>query len=175
MAPFPRYGSPNKANSYLVHGAALGTDEVAATRENLKWNYEPFEIPQEVYDHMSAVSKGAELESAWDKTMGEYAEKYPEDAAEFKQLISGELPEGWADVLPTAKSDTAGNATRIHSQTMLNTLAPVLPGTQVSPSRQAQDRASRLLSQALELLFCFCPCLVPSRAAHLHRSDRWIR
>lgn len=44
------YGSPNKANSYAVHGAALGDKEVAATRENLGWPYAPFEIPAEVYE-----------------------------------------------------------------------------------------------------------------------------
>ncbi|CAI7851828.1 unnamed protein product, partial [Closterium sp. NIES-54] len=43
------YGSPNKANSYAVHGAALGASEVTATRENLNWPYAPFEVPAEVY------------------------------------------------------------------------------------------------------------------------------
>lgn len=42
------YGSPNKANSYSVHGAALGSKEVDATRANLDWNYEPFFVPEEV-------------------------------------------------------------------------------------------------------------------------------
>jgi len=31
------YGSPNKANSYSVHGAALWAKEVDATRQNLGW------------------------------------------------------------------------------------------------------------------------------------------
>ena len=39
------YGSPNKVNTYGVHGAALGKDEVKLTRENLGWNYSEFEIP----------------------------------------------------------------------------------------------------------------------------------
>jgi transketolase len=42
------FGSPNKANSYAVHGAALGSKEVDATRANLDWNYEPFFVPEEV-------------------------------------------------------------------------------------------------------------------------------
>ena len=42
------YGSPNKANSYSVHGAALGEKEVEATRNNLGWPYEPFKVPDEV-------------------------------------------------------------------------------------------------------------------------------
>lgn len=42
------FGSPNKANSYSVHGAALGAKEVAATRENLGWPHEPFHVPEDV-------------------------------------------------------------------------------------------------------------------------------
>ena len=42
------FGSPNKANSYSVHGAALGGKEVEATRQNLGWPYEPFHVPDEV-------------------------------------------------------------------------------------------------------------------------------
>lgn len=42
------YGSPNKADTHDVHGAPLGPEETAATRENLKWPYGEFEVPQEV-------------------------------------------------------------------------------------------------------------------------------
>lgn len=42
------YGSPNKANSYSVHGSALGPKEVDATRKNLGWPHEPFHVPDDV-------------------------------------------------------------------------------------------------------------------------------
>jgi hypothetical protein len=42
------YGSPNKADTHDVHGAPLGPEETAATRENLKWPYGEFEVPKEV-------------------------------------------------------------------------------------------------------------------------------
>lgn len=42
------FGSPNKANSYSVHGSALGAKEVEATRNNLGWPYEPFHLPEDV-------------------------------------------------------------------------------------------------------------------------------
>jgi transketolase len=122
------YGSPNKSNSHAVHGAALGTSEVAATRENLKWEHEPFHVPQGVYDMMNKAEAGAAHEAEWDAKMVEYTSKYPEEAAEFKQLISQELPAGWEDALPTFTPEDKGDATRNHSQTMLNALAPVLPG-----------------------------------------------
>merc|ERR1719387_107701 len=122
------YGSPNKADTHDVHGAALGGDEVAATRENLKWQYPEFEVPAEVYDAMDNSARGAAVEAAWNATFEEYSSKYPEEAAEFKQLMTGELPAGWADALPAFTPEDKGVATRIHSQTMLNALASVLPG-----------------------------------------------
>ena len=124
------YGSPNKADSHDVHGAALGPDEVAATRANLKWDYAPFEVPDDVYSAMrdSSRAKGASVEAAWQAGLEEYAAKYPEEAAEFKQLTSGELPAGWESALPSFTPEDKGVATRIHSQTMLNALAPALPG-----------------------------------------------
>jgi len=123
------YGSPNKANSHDVHGAALGADEVAATRANLKWDYAPFEVPEDVYTNMkSAQAKGEAAQAEFNKTLEAYTAKYPEEAAEFKGLINNELPAGWEKALPTYTSEDKGIATRLHSQTMLNALAPVLPG-----------------------------------------------
>jgi len=64
------YGSPKKANTAGVHGAALGGDEVDATRKNLGWNYEPFVVPQDAYDHFKkAGEKGADLEAQWNETL----------------------------------------------------------------------------------------------------------
>lgn len=47
------FGSPNKANSYSVHGSALGAKEVEATRSNLGWPYEPFHVPEDVKRYYS--------------------------------------------------------------------------------------------------------------------------
>ena len=62
------------------------------------------------------------------QTLEEYSSKYPEEAEEFKTLINGVLPDGWDDELPTFTEKDKPLATRLHSQTMLNALAPVLPG-----------------------------------------------
>ncbi|CAI5971619.1 unnamed protein product [Closterium sp. NIES-65] len=123
------YGSPNKANSYAVHGAALGASEVTATRENLNWPYAPFEVPAEVYEHThKKIEEGAKLEANWNALLAKYENEYPTEAAQFKQLISLELPEGWEKALPTYTPDMPGDATRNLSQVMLNALADVLPG-----------------------------------------------
>ncbi|PPR90254.1 hypothetical protein GOBAR_AA30424 [Gossypium barbadense] len=95
------YGSPNKANSYSVHGSALGAKEVDATRKNLVWPHEPFHVPEDVKGHWSRlVQQGAALEAEWNAKFAEYEKKYKDEAAELKLIITGELPAGWEKALP---------------------------------------------------------------------------
>ncbi|GJV70150.1 transketolase, chloroplastic [Tanacetum coccineum] len=132
------FGSPNKANSYSVHGAALGAKEVDATRQNLGWPYDPFHVPDDVTAgvEMGGAARlcnrskwvGASLEAEWNAKFAEYQKKYAEEAVEFKSIIDGVLPVGWEKALPTYTLETSGDATRNLSQTMLNALASVLPG-----------------------------------------------
>lgn len=124
------YGSPNKADSHDSHGAALGLDEVAATREYLGWKYEPFEVPSNVLDHFrEKVADGAAVEAEWNKTFETYKSKYPELAAQFEKLVlKGELPDGVEEALSEAAMGMdSAKATRQLSQSMLNVLAPILP------------------------------------------------
>jgi transketolase len=122
------YGSPNKANSADAHGAALGADEVKATRENLGWQYSEFEVPQDALNHYrKAVERGAQLESEWNQTFADYKAKYGEEAAEFERWLSGKLPEGWEKALPTYTPEDKALATRKNSEIVLNALAKVLP------------------------------------------------
>ena len=123
------YGSPNKADSHDVHGAPLGKDETAATRANLKWPYGEFEVPKAAYDVFGEVAKrGQAKKAAWEKTMAAYKTKYPAEAAELASLLSNKLPAGWEAALPSFTPEDKGLATRLHSQTMLNSLAPAIPG-----------------------------------------------
>ncbi|MBF2055643.1 MAG: transketolase [Cyanobacterium sp. T60_A2020_053] len=122
------YGSPKKSGTAGVHGAALGADEVAATRKELGWNYDPFVVPDEVYNHFrKAVAKGASLEAEWNQTLATYKTKYPTEATEFEQITSGKLPENWADCLPTYTPEDKPLASRKHSEHCLNAIAKVLP------------------------------------------------
>src|SRR5262245_43066754 len=70
-------GSPNKAGTESVHGAALGDKEVAATREQLGWRHAPFEIPEGVYRAWDARPRGAELESDWNRRFAAYERDHP--------------------------------------------------------------------------------------------------
>jgi transketolase len=122
------YGSPNKADTAGVHGAALGGSEVEATRKNLGWDYEPFVVPEDSLNRFrQAIARGAQYESEWNQLWAEYQTKYPTEAATFGRMLAGQLPEGWADALPTYTPADKGLATRKHSEICLNALAPVLP------------------------------------------------
>jgi transketolase len=124
-------GSPNKAGTHDVHGAALGDAEIAATRANIGWNYPPFEIPQDVYAAWDARKKGAAFEADWQQKFDSYAKAFPELAAEFTRRTAGTLPAGWAEHTAKAiaaidnKAETV--ATRKASQIAINALAPALP------------------------------------------------
>jgi transketolase len=122
------YGSPNKANTAGVHGAALGADEAALTRQNLGWEYGEFEVPQESYDQWrQAIQRGTAAEAAWNATLADYRAKYPADAAQFERQLRGELPQGWDANLPNYSADDKGLATRQHSYNCLNAIGPNLP------------------------------------------------
>ena len=124
-------GSPNKQGKEDCHGAPLGNDEIALTREALGWTEGPFEIPADVYAAWDAKAKGTQSESAWNDVFAAYAAKYPTEAAELKRRLSGELPadfEANADAYiaeVNAKAETI--ATRKASQNAIQAFAPQLP------------------------------------------------
>ena len=122
------YGSPNKANTAGVHGAALGAEEAELTRQQLDWNYGAFEVPEPAYEHWrQAIQRGAAAESDWNATLESYRTRYPAEAAEFERLLRGELPEGWDASLPVFTPEDKGLATRQHSYNALNAFGPSLP------------------------------------------------
>ena len=124
-------GSPNKAGTHAVHGAALGEEEIAASRASIGWNYPPFEIPKEVYDAWNGRTKGKKIEAEWDQKFNEYTKKYPKESAEFKRRIAGDLPANWREHAEKAitqvneKAETI--ASRKASQNAIEDLAPALP------------------------------------------------
>ena len=124
-------GAATKEGSHKTHGAPLGTEEIAATRQHLGWNYAPFEVPADVYAAWNAAEKGAKLEAEWNALFAQYQAQYPELAAEFERRMAGRLPENLASAVKVAISEFAEKAekiaTRKASQNSIEVLAKVLP------------------------------------------------
>ena len=91
------FGSPNKGGKEDCHGAPLGDEEIALTRKSLGWEYEPFEIPDDVYAGWSAKEKGAADEAAWNEKFAAYKGAHAELAAEFERRTSDKRVDGWED------------------------------------------------------------------------------
>ncbi|MCF7978479.1 MAG: transketolase [Chromatiaceae bacterium] len=125
------FGSPNKQGKEECHGAALGDDEIALTREALGWTYPPFEIPDAVYSGWDAKTRGAAAEAAWNDKFAAYKAAFPAEAAEFERRMAGELPEdfdakAW-EFIKAVDAKAEKIATRKASQNAINGFAPLLP------------------------------------------------
>ncbi len=110
------FGSPNKAGSHDCHGSPLGAAEIAAAREFLGWNHEPFVIPADVAADWSAKEAGAAKEAAWNEKYAAYAEAHPELAAEYKRRVNGELPANWAEASQAFVEQLQANPSKIASR-----------------------------------------------------------
>ena len=86
------FGSPNKQGTAATHGAPLGDEEIAATREALDWPHASFVIPQEIKQAWDATEQGFTAESAWKEKLVTYEEEYPELAMELVRRLKGQLP-----------------------------------------------------------------------------------
>jgi transketolase len=84
------FGSPNKSGKATSHGSPLGDEEITLVRKKLKWNYNPFEIPQDILDEWKKIGdKGAQLEKTWQATINK---KNPKIKSELeKNFINSDL------------------------------------------------------------------------------------
>jgi transketolase len=125
------YGSPNKQGKEECHGAPLGDDEIALTREALGWRHGPFEVPQDIQAGWDARDAGSRAEAEWNSRFEAYAAAYPAEAAEFKRRMAGDLPADWSEksdafvASVVAKAETI--ASRKASQNALDGFGPLLP------------------------------------------------
>ena len=125
-------GSPHKAGTHDVHGAALGAAEVAATREALGWTSPPFEVPAQIRAAWDARAAGAQAQAEWQRRYAAYASAFPELAAEFdRRVVRAALPAHWADATQAVLAEVTGKAetiaSRKASQNAINGLQPLLP------------------------------------------------
>lgn len=121
--------TPELQGTHKVHGNKLGTEAVKAVKEVLGFDpAKDFEVADEVLAHTRELrERGAQARRQWDEKVSAWREANPERATLLDRLSAQELPEGWAEELPTFEADAKGVATRAASGTVLNSLAAVLP------------------------------------------------
>jgi transketolase len=120
--------APTKQNTGAAHGAALGADEVAKTKEIL--GFDPavkFYCPENILAHTrEVVDRGRDLKAAWQERFDAWAAAHPTAAADLERISQRRLPEGWDAKLP----DFAGEkpmATRKASGAVINAIAEAMP------------------------------------------------
>ena len=123
------YGSPNKAGKSSSHGAALGEDEIELVRKKLKWNYKPFEIPNEILKEWRKIGeKGIKDEKKWNINFNKKNKKIKE---EFLRVINNKLPKNFDTLIQEQKKkifDSKPNlASRKSSESVIEAITNNLP------------------------------------------------
>src|SRR5699024_3199722 len=105
------------------------TCALTISKEFYGWGHDLFHVPDEVYQdfHSKIVEKGKQEEQAWNEMLEAYSKKYPKQAAELKQAMNEELPDGWDNELPDFEPGKDHLATRASSGKILNALSASVP------------------------------------------------
>ena len=121
------YGAPNE-NSNSVRGAALSSEAITQTRQNLNWPYDPFIVPEVVLKKFNnhIRRRGTELQKSWQELYRQYEMTYPELAAELVADFANELPDGFEEKVD-AVADTESEATRVSSSRVLQAVSSAVP------------------------------------------------
>ena len=123
------YGAPTKAGTAATHGAPLGDEEIAGTREALGWAHAPFEVPDDVLGAWrTAGARGGDERDAW---LARVDAMDPFARAEFQRLMAGDLPKDWKAALTDHRRKMAEEqpkqATRVSSGAALEVLTGAVP------------------------------------------------
>ena len=123
------YGCPAKEGKASAHGEPLGTDNVAALKENLGWpSQEPFYVPDEVYaNYKEKAKKGAAAEEAWNKLFADYCKAYPEMKKLWDEYFDENAAEKVLDDENFWSYEDKPQATRNLSGVQINKLKNMLP------------------------------------------------
>ena len=120
------YGAPNKQGTAATHGAALGSDEVAAARKELGWDSAPFEIPDDVANAWrEAGRRGSSVRADWQKRLDASGM-----AAEFTDRMAGKISDSWLKpYVEGLLGDPPKVATRKASEMALEAINAAIPAT----------------------------------------------
>ncbi|MFZ5569994.1 MAG: transketolase [Thermodesulfobacteriota bacterium] len=123
------YGSPNKQDSSEAHGAPLGKEEVALTKEALGCDRNAeFCVPADALtEFRKCLARGKTAEESWQARYSAYVKRYADLAANWVDALSGYLPNEWDSEIPLFKPSDGAVATRAASGKVLNAIARKLP------------------------------------------------
>ena len=123
------FGAPTKAGTAASHGAPLGADEIAGTREGLGWPHAPFTVPDPILAAWRTVGeRGRDARAAWEARRAALGEGR---RGEFDAAVAGDLPAGLSQALAGLKRSFADEgptiATRVANQRVIGAIADALP------------------------------------------------
>ncbi|HBB97468.1 MAG TPA: transketolase [Blastocatellia bacterium] len=121
------YGMPT-AGTRKAHSDPPGEDAVRQTKRHLGWPEDKqFFVPDEALAHFRrSIERGAQIEDQWNELVSNYETKHGDLGKQWRESMSGELPEGWESHLPSFE-DAEAMATRVASGKVINALAPHMP------------------------------------------------
>jgi len=123
------FGSPHKQDTAAAHGEPLGVEEVRLSKEGMGWPVEPpFHVPEEALEHFrGAVARGVSAQSEWESRFKDFANEFPDLAAEFHRVVDRRLPKDWDADLPAFSAVDGPMATRVASGKVIEILGSHLP------------------------------------------------
>jgi transketolase len=102
------FPAPHAIDTAKSHGAALGEDEVRATKQVMGFDPDRrFWVDERVYEHMSLRERGPLLQAEWQQRFEVWRKAYPEMVEDWEEAWAGRLREGWRESLPVFKAGEA--------------------------------------------------------------------
>ena len=123
------FGAPTKAGTAASHGAPLGAEEIAGTREGLGWPHAPFTVPDSILEAWRTIGeRGRDVRAAWEARRAALGEGR---RAAFDAAVAGDLPAGLSEALAGLKRSFVDEgptiATRVANQRVIGAIADALP------------------------------------------------
>lgn len=120
-------GAVEKEGTAEAHGSPLGTEETKKTKEKAGWTFEPFHVPDAVFDFFRArAEEGAALRTGWEQRFAEWREANPDAAKEWDAIVGRKVPDDLVDTL-IKEAPTGAAATRQHGNAVLQKAANLVP------------------------------------------------
>ena len=143
------YGSPFE-NSANAHGAPLGAENLAKTKQFFNWTEEPFEVPEDVREHCKNIAdRKLDTEKKWNELFERYERVYPDLAKKYREFMNGGN-QNLNDLLSMFAFDKP-EATRITGGKVLNELCNMVPNlmsgsADLSPSTKTELKGKGFFS-----------------------------